>query len=64
MSFLPDDELTGYVDEVVREGAEWRVVVHGVYWKAVSEEPVALMPGDLVYVMGRRGIKLIISPES
>lgn len=64
MSFPFGEELTGYIDEVVREGSEWRVVVHGVYWKAVSEEPVAFMPGDLVHIMGRKGLKLIISPES
>jgi membrane protein implicated in regulation of membrane protease activity len=51
----------GVVDSVVQQGMEWRVRVYGVYWTALATEPVQLLPGDRIQVVGRQNQTLIIT---
>ena len=53
----------GIVTEVAREGKEWIVRVHGIYWHARSQSSSSFEPGDIVRVTGRNGVKLLITPE-
>jgi membrane protein implicated in regulation of membrane protease activity len=50
----------GIITEVVRQGYKWRVAARGSYWKATSPKPIVLDRGDPVWVIGERGIGLII----
>jgi membrane protein implicated in regulation of membrane protease activity len=53
--------INGVIDSVVRQEHEWRVQVYGVYWTALATQPVRLLPGDRIQVVGRQNQKLIIT---
>lgn len=50
------------VAEIVRQKELWRVEYQGSWWTARSIEPLFLVPGSIVRVVGRQGITLIIKP--
>ncbi|MEP0879212.1 NfeD family protein [Funiculus sociatus GB2-M2] len=59
---FPENEAT--VTQVIRQGAIWRVSYRASYWEARSVEPITLLPGDLVYVIGSQNITLVIEPSA
>ena len=52
----------GIVTDIVTEGKEWIVRVHGIYWHARSQSSSSFAPGDIVQVTGRKDVKLFITP--
>ena len=62
-SSTENDFEEGIVIGVVREGKEWVVRIHGVYWRARSYGTANFLPGEHIKVVGRKGIKLLIVPE-
>ena len=56
-----DREAT--IDAVIHQGREWLVRYNASFWKARSVEPdVKLVPGDIVFVVGRQSLVLLIQP--
>ena len=58
-----DQSISGVIDSVVRQRHEWRVRVHGVYWSAIASQPIELLPGNHIQVVGRQNVKLIITAK-
>ncbi|MGF1567966.1 MAG: NfeD family protein [Nodosilinea sp.] len=49
------------VDTVCRQGQEWRVKYQGSLWRARAlGGRLSLFPGDMVYVVARRGNVLLV----
>lgn len=62
---VPDntgDECEAVINEVIQQKRAWRVEYQGSWWTAHSIEPMMLVPGDIVRVVGRKNIALIIKP--
>ncbi|HEY9661544.1 MAG TPA: NfeD family protein [Allocoleopsis sp.] len=57
-------ERRAVVAEPIRPNETGRVRFQGSWWSARCEQEVTLMPGTVVYVMGNRGIVLIVVPDS
>jgi membrane protein implicated in regulation of membrane protease activity len=58
-------EREAIVHSVVCQSREWTVRYHGIFWKARSIQPDAIiMPGDIVLVAGRQELTLFISTFS
>jgi membrane protein implicated in regulation of membrane protease activity len=51
----------GIVDAVLEPMREWRIKVHGVYWRARSIVNVDFEPGERIKVIGRHDMKLLIA---
>lgn len=53
----------GVVKAVITPGVEWRVRIHGTYWKARSAlAGHNFVAGDTVKTVAREGLTLLITP--
>jgi len=58
---ISPNNAVGVIDSVIQQGMEWRVRVYGVYWMALATQPIQLLPGDRIQVVGRTNQTLIIT---
>lgn len=60
---FPTEE--GVIKTVITPGVEWRVRIHGTYWKARSAlAGYNFAAGDVVKTVAREGLTLLVAPTS
>ncbi|MDY6940860.1 MAG: NfeD family protein [Cyanobacteriota bacterium] len=57
--------LTGKatVDEAILPKEKGRIRFQGTYWPARCDSGATLAPGQICFVVGRRGITLLVEPN-
>ncbi len=61
---LKEQERQAIVEQTIHPLRNGRVRFRGSWWPAHCKQDITLIPGEIVYVVGRHNITLIVEPAS
>lgn len=61
--FIWEIEHQAVVTQTIAPGRPGQVQFQGSWWTARCEQPITLLPHQIVYVVARRNLTLLVRPE-